>query len=214
MNYNNRELFTREESLFLFGASTHDLWRKKLITHFKNCLCYGSFFRRIVLRSKTETYRNKKYEERSKKFHKKHLISLFEVSGKKQKKHWCGLCTFLGWISASNTIGGMWISKFAIGGSLDDKGTKNLGIWLSSYLARFQSKPWRPRRRSTLLYTTTRLRGANIQVYMGMTNRPAIWLAQILAHVEINFPCEWIADDDQEFRPVIARPASTHNTKH
>ena len=150
-----------------------------------------------------------------KNFIKKHLISLFEVAGKKQKKkHWCGLCTFLGWISASNTIGGMWISKFAIGGSLDDKGTKNLGIWLSSYLARFQSKPWRPRRRSTLLYTTTRLRGANIQVYMGMTNRPAIWLAQILAHVEINFPCEWIADDDQEFRPVIARPASTHNTEH
>ena len=126
---------------------------------------------------------------------------------KSKKKHWCGLCTFLGWISASNTIGGMWISKFAIGGSLDDKGTKNLGIWLSSYLARFQSKPWRPRRRSTLLYTTTRLRGANIQVYMGMTNRPAIWLAQILAHVEINFPCEWIADDDQKFRPVITWPA-------
>ena len=89
----------------------------------------------------------------------------FTLWGRRQKakkKHWCGLCTFLGWISASNTIGSMWISKFAIGGSLDDKGTKNLGIWLSSYLARFQSKPWRPRRRSTLLYTTSRSKYTSI----------------------------------------------------
>ena len=136
----------------------------------------------------------------------------FTLWGRRQKakkKHWCGLYTFLGWISASNTIG-MWISKFAIGGSLDDKGTKNLGIWLSSYLARFQSKPWRPRRST---YIAVHNFEEQIYKYIwGWQIAPAIWLAQILAHVEINFPCEWIADDDQEFRPVIARPASTHNT--